>query len=658
MPKIPTFTSEARLTAEPAGVAANIKVPMIDIAGDLQKTIAKYYIEEKKEEAKVKSLEYENDSWSGLYDILDKNKNNPYPSDAINNFNNDVQAYKQNYLNTKLANESKLTKDAWLQKFDANVGSATLSLNKITRDNLEKKKDVEDDRFSSTMSTRLRLDDIYSNKVDLDIENYVNSKYSDPNVQNLKKQGLTKIKEATIVDKRARQEPLKFLSDLSQNPELYNNAPEAKERAIIYAQNLIEQNQDNMFNQSIASTISQIPYGQQADFISSVEPQIKQLFPDAKTQNKAMNLAQNLFNNKLKTIKEKGAAEYFINNDATINQEYQLALSGPIEFKTYVEKINKKYDQQKIPNESRTYLPSNKIQEINDSIQGRTDPKEKIQVINALKNLYGDSMPSVNKQIDKQIGTGIALAISTNDPDLQYFSILGDLSDDDKKIVKSKVDDTNVEDALLKKIRENLSPLSNIVANQPEGFTTYGKNIESTILKIKNAAMRGILENKYENTSAAADKLTQGFLNDYITVNETFYIPYDVNGKIVSSDLIEAKAHIFANKLYFNAIDLTDFNVDPIGSGGVFKSQQETIDRFKRDGEWYMDGNTGIKFGIKEPFGGFTPMSINGKNVRINFLDYDGEFKTMTDKNGNNFVLSMTDIYNFINSEYLGQQVP
>jgi uncharacterized protein YuzE len=56
--------------------------------------------------------------------------------------------------------------------------------------------------------------------------------------------------------------------------------------------------------------------------------------------------------------------------------------------------------------------------------------------------------------------------------------------------------------------------------------------------------MRGILENKYENTSAAADKLTQGFLNDYITVNETFYIPYDVNGKIVSSDLIEAKAHI------------------------------------------------------------------------------------------------------------------
>jgi hypothetical protein len=71
-----------------------------------------------------------------------------------------------------------------------------------------------------------------------------------------------------------------------------------------------------------------------------------------------------------------------------------------------------------------------------------------------------------------------------------------------------------------------------------------------------------------------------------------------------------------------------------------------------------MDGNTGIKFGIKEPFGGFTPMSINGKNVRINFLDYDGEFKTMTDKNGNNFVLSMTDIYNFINSEYLGQQVP
>jgi hypothetical protein len=71
-----------------------------------------------------------------------------------------------------------------------------------------------------------------------------------------------------------------------------------------------------------------------------------------------------------------------------------------------------------------------------------------------------------------------------------------------------------------------------------------------------------------------------------------------------------------------------------------------------------MDGNTGIKFGVKESFGGFTPMKINKKNVTINFLDYDGEFSSMKDKDGNSYNMSMVDIYRFINAEYEGKQVP
>lgn len=71
-----------------------------------------------------------------------------------------------------------------------------------------------------------------------------------------------------------------------------------------------------------------------------------------------------------------------------------------------------------------------------------------------------------------------------------------------------------------------------------------------------------------------------------------------------------------------------------------------------------MDGNKGIKFGIKESFGGFTPMKINGENVTIDFLDADGEFKSMKDINGNSYIMDMTDIYNFINAEFEGAESP
>jgi hypothetical protein len=60
-----------------------------------------------------------------------------------------------------------------------------------------------------------------------------------------------------------------------------------------------------------------------------------------------------------------------------------------------------------------------------------------------------------------------------------------------------------------------------------------------------------------------------------------------------------------------------------------------------------MDGNTGIKFGVKGANGLFTPMRINNENIRIDFKDYDGEFKLIKDKNGNTFKIPMDQITSY-----------
>jgi len=453
---------------------------------------------------------------------------------------------------------------------------------------------------------------------------------------------------------------MELLSQLKENPELYSNIPEQKEKAIIYAQNLIQNMNENYFQDTIGKVVTDTPFGKEADTVELLDSSIKKFFTNPKDQAKAKTSANSIYKQKRKDIIEKGAADFYINNDAKINQAYKESLTDPNDFKTFTQILDKKYNEQNIPNEYRTYLPISKLNDIVDSIQGKTGSKERLDYIAQVKTLYGDKMPLINEQIHKQVSKEMALVISTNDPIIQTYGVLGDLEDEEKKSVRSKVKEDNVEEKLLQKIREEISPFINVYANQPEGISReYGEDIEGTIITpLKNVAMRGIFEGKFKDVDSAVSALTQGFLRDYNVANETFYIPADVNGKIVNTDIIEAKSSIFETKLYWDDLGLENFNVDPIGQEGNFLSKKDTIDQFKKNGKWYMDGNKGIKFGIKESFGGFTPMTINGKNITISFLDFDGEFKSMKDNFGNNYIMNMKEIYEFIDREFMGEQTP
>ena len=55
MPKIPTFESQGRPTAEVGGIKTSFQVPVTtDFLNKAQSTIADYYIKEREEEAKIK----------------------------------------------------------------------------------------------------------------------------------------------------------------------------------------------------------------------------------------------------------------------------------------------------------------------------------------------------------------------------------------------------------------------------------------------------------------------------------------------------------------------------------------------------------------------------------------------------------------------------
>jgi hypothetical protein len=654
MPKIPTFESQGRPTAEVGGVKTSFQVPVTnDVFTKAQSLISNYYIKEKEEEAKIKSLDYENKLLPKLYDAYDKHSKNPFPSEASSSFLKEGKEIMQSIVDNELANENNFVKKRFLEKGNSSLSTinlATLQKSRLLMD--EEKKKVGND-FKSGLYTELTMGAIDIPFARQKAADYVNNDISDPDPTvsvNKKKFELDSMYKAidTLAMQKDSRNDENFLNKLRENPSLYSLVDlDDRNKFISYAQTIAGKRQEENDTNFIKSIIKDTPYSQQSDTLNSLLPLIQQRYPDEQTQTKIRNIAQKALDEKRKTINEQGAAEYFVNLDPKLNQDYLQSLQDPNQFSVFKKSLDAKYDQQKIPDEYRTYLPNNKIQEIGDLIKGTKDVKQKQKVVKDLKAFYGDAMPYINKQIDQKIGKHISLAISTNDLDLQNLSLLGELNDEEKKIVKAKFPEQNIEIELINKITKNIKPLADIIANQPDGYATYSQSLGTTVTTIKNAAMRGIYEGKYSDIADAANKLSLGFIADYETTNDNFYIPVDVNGKLTNAGLIDAKNQIFKTKLYYDDIDFSDFSIDPVGKGGKLLSQKESIDFFKKNGDWYMDGNTGIKFGVKGANGLFTPMRINNENIRIDFKDYDGEFKLIKDKNGNTFKIPMDQITSY-----------
>jgi hypothetical protein len=102
MPKIPTFTAEARPTAEAAGVVSNIKIPLNQTVGaalaPLGEAVEDYYIKQRdnteKLEAKKKFYEMKTESDK----IIKQEENNPDEFSSVNTYNQQFGEYKKQQL--------------------------------------------------------------------------------------------------------------------------------------------------------------------------------------------------------------------------------------------------------------------------------------------------------------------------------------------------------------------------------------------------------------------------------------------------------------------------------------------------------------------------------------------------------------------------------
>ena len=143
MPKIPTFESQGRPTAEVGGVKSNVQVPFETSFTKIGSTIADYYVKEKTAEANTNALKTlsslygnQNDGTQGLYSIQDELKKNPNPSQAASLYDEKITKLWSSAENSYLANADNFTRKALEQKFYATANVFKQDVIKGSRDAL------------------------------------------------------------------------------------------------------------------------------------------------------------------------------------------------------------------------------------------------------------------------------------------------------------------------------------------------------------------------------------------------------------------------------------------------------------------------------------------------------------------------------------------
>ena len=143
MPKIPTFESQGRPTAEVGGVKSNIQMPFETSFTKMGSAIADYYVKEKTAEADTNALKTlsslygnQNDGTQGLYSIQDELKKNPNPSQAAVLYDQKIKQLWSSAENSSLANADNFTRKALEQKFYATANVFKQDVIKGSRDAL------------------------------------------------------------------------------------------------------------------------------------------------------------------------------------------------------------------------------------------------------------------------------------------------------------------------------------------------------------------------------------------------------------------------------------------------------------------------------------------------------------------------------------------
>lgn len=681
MPKIPTFTTTARPTAEAASVAQTPQIsPSMNIASVLApatKTLMNYYAREKFTADKTEALELENQAMVDLLKLrsdYEKNANPDLSTKAFQEGSNSIlETYSGKATNSRVKGLFKNNFLAEVQKSIPKVISSNrvnLEQNRINGDNLKITRMITDAEYSGNKTQSQTL----ASDIGLIYDNQRKENVIDEDTYQFKKNNIPALIESINVKKEMKNDPIgvfKKLQDSKNYPNIIGELrdgffDDAKKRS----RPIIKEQMDNYLiaaadgkdigididavktilrpdeyesflekHDSIKDTIGLIKeinlssIDQNQKIIEGIElrdesygldKKKKQLVLEAaKNQQKALEKDPVAFilntNDKIKTAFN----DYVTEEDENVRRDYK---------KLYIEKL--------IENQKNLKLSKSDIRVMSKSEAGNiveaymnSDANGRLAILDNISKDYGNYNDYAMMELSKE-GLPITAEFSSYFNDINLANKLLSIDtkeerDNLKQFLKDNVTSADTGKSF-NDVRDQIATSDTISKFEQAIFTA--NKIDTGLATKKTNDMRDVLTFYAINEMRANgvdkfDKAIENAVNlvkNNFDIQEDYFIPKIYNGKPVNSIQIEKiknKADI--TKKYY----LDKFELQPFKSNNPDIPDSEINEEFKyqlqNSSKWVNapDGS-GLILGIALRDGSFAPVKTkDDKDIKIDFDD-------------------------------------
>jgi len=676
MPKIPTFTTQARPTAEAPSIQSRTQIPLSQTIGTalapITKAVAQHAVNEKNLENKSEALSLENKALLELTDVFDKASRLDNKDEAFNIVQNESKIIQETYSN-RASNNS--VKSSFNNNFLAEVQKGIFKVNNRVSTNIIQTLDNEVSVKRNRLLTAAYVDKdpLALSLIQTDLETLYEQTYKgriDTDEYNKLIQGIPGEIQIFEVSQLISSNPRQAYSDLMNKDKFVNLDLNKRVSLISEVKSVLIPEIKDEYKNLVAAAA----FGKDVPFDIKFAKEI---------------LPPRTFNNMMKeysNVKDTVADVKILNttSNKNLSQTLDNMLSKREQSKTFIEYQKEKkilVEAVNARNEAMASDPvfflnatNDNIKVLSDELQNENNPDLKLQKKKALTEIYVETQLNMGQppyqikvmsnseasgfveqyvngdqnmriamlqNLDAEFGdynsnamlqlTNAGLPVTAelssffNNPKLTERFLSFDSKDEQDRLKQYAKDNNITFNDVRKSIRDNLSEFEDVVMRGSRFNTSVALDKMDNIVDV--LSYYALNEMVAGESQGSAEKNAYNLINNSFEIQDTFFVPLVYNGKSITSsaDFIVEKANL-----------IKDFYVEDFGAV-AFESVDEDVtdielneamkDQLKNFGEWRNSADgTGIVYGIVFNDGSFGPV----KNQEGEYLSFNFDNTSLT----------------------------
>ena len=676
MPKIPTFTTQARPTAEASSIQSRTQIPLSQTIGTalapVTRAVTQHAVNEKNLENKSEALSLENKALLELTDVFDKASRLDNKDEAFNIVQNESKIIQETYSN-RASNNS--VKSSFNNNFLAEIQKGIFKVNNRVSTNIIQTLDNEVSVKRNRLLTAAYVDKdpLALSLIQTDLETLYEQTYKgriDTDEYNKLVQGIPSEIQIFEVSQLISSNPRQAYSDLMNKDKFVDLDLNKRVSLISEVKSVLIPEIKDEYKNLVAAAA----FGKDVPFDIKFA---KEILPP-RTFNNMMKEYSNVKDTVadvkiLNTTSNKNLSET-LDNMLSKREQSKTFIEYQKEKKILVEAVNARNEAMASDPVFFLNATNDNIKILSDELQNENNPDLRLQKKKALTEVYVETQLNMGQppyqikvmsnseatnfveryvngdqnmrvamlqNLDAEFGdynsnamlqlTNAGLPVTAelssffNNPKLTERFLSFDSKDEQNRLKQYAKDNNITFNDVRKSIRDNLSEFEDVVMRGSRFNTSVALDKMDNIVDV--LSYYALNEMVAGESQGSAEKNAYNLINNSFEIQDTFFVPLVYNGKSITSsaDFIVEKANLIKD-FYVEDFDAVTFeSVDEDVTD--IQLNEAMIDQLKNFGEWRntADG-TGLIYGIVFNDGSFGPV----KNQQGEYLSFTFDDTSLT----------------------------